>query len=59
MDDELDALKPKNTPHELERWNLEDLQTYKHKLLKEAEKIENIIKSKSSVFSEAENLFKS
>ena len=59
MDDDLNAMKPANTPAELERWNLDDLKAYKAKLLAEADRIDAVINSKSSVFSEAENLFKS
>lgn len=59
MDDDLDAMKPANAPVELERWNLDDLNAYKAKLLAEAERIDAVINSKTSVFSEAENLFKS
>ena len=59
MDDDLEALKPAHAPHELERWNLEDLEAYKAKLLAEADRIDTVIKGKSSVRSAAENLFKS
>ena len=59
MDDELDAMKPAHAPQELHRWNLEDLEAYKAKLLAEVDRIDDVIKGKSSVRSAAENLFKS
>lgn len=59
MDEDLEALKPATPQTELERWNLEDLEEYKARLLSEANRVDAVIKSKSSVFSEAENLFKS
>ena len=59
MDEELETMKPQAAPNELERWNLEDLEAYKAKLLHEITRIDAVINSKSSVFSEAENLFKS
>ena len=59
MDEELNAMKPTAAPSELERWNLEDLNAYKAKLLEEVGRIDAVINGKSSVFSEAENLFKS
>ena len=59
MDSEPDALKPSHAPEDLERWNLEDLKAYKAKLLAEADRIDTVIKEKSSVHSVAEDLFKS
>lgn len=59
MEDELDALKPKQRPTEFERWNLEDLEAYKARLQAEIEKIDTVISGKSSVRDLANQLFKS
>ena len=59
MEDELDALKPKQRPAEFERWNLEDLEAYKARLQAEIEKIDMVISGKSSVRDLADQLFKS
>ena len=59
MEDELDALKPKQRPAEFERWNLEDLEAYKACLQAEIEKIDTVISGKSSVRDLADQLFKS
>ena len=59
MEDELDALKPKQRPAEFERWNLEDLEAYKARLQAEIEKIDTVISDKSSVRDLADQLFKS
>jgi hypothetical protein len=59
MEDEFEAMKPASAPKELERWNLEDLQAYKSRLLEEVARIDGVIEDKSSVHSEAEDLFKS
>jgi len=59
MDDELDAMKPAHAPQELHRWNLEDLEAYKARLMAEIDRIDDVIEGKSSVRTAAENLFKS
>ena len=59
MEDELDALKPKQRPAEFERWNLEDSEAYKARLQAEIEKIDTVISGKSSVRDLADQLFKS
>lgn len=59
MEDELDALKPSQRPAEFERWNVEDLKAYKSRLEAEVEKIDAVIKGKSSVHDLANQLFKS
>jgi uncharacterized small protein (DUF1192 family) len=46
-------------PAELERWNIEDLNAYKSKLLAEVSRVEAVISGKSSVQDMAKNLFKS
>ena len=58
MEDELDAMKPAAVPKELQRWNIEDLETYKARLLDEVARIDSVIADKSSVMSEADDLFK-
>ena len=59
MDDDLEALKPAQRPAEFERWNLEDLEDYKARLLAEVEKIDAAMVGKTSVRDLADQLFKS
>ena len=59
MEDEVDGLKPSNRPAEFERWNVEDLEAYKTRLKAEIEKIDAVLKGKSSVRDLADQLFKS
>lgn len=59
MEDEFDALKPSQRPAEFERWNVEDLEAYKKRLLAEIEKIDTVLSGKSSVKDLADQLFKS
>ena len=59
MEDEVDALKPSQRPAEFERWNVEDLEAYKKRLLAEIEKIDTVLSGKSSVKDLADQLFKS
>jgi hypothetical protein len=59
MEDEFETMKPATAPKEFERWNLEDLKAYKTRLLDEVARIDSVIEDKPSVFSEADNLFKS
>ncbi len=59
MDDDLQALKPAASSPEMERWNIEDLEAYKARLLDEVARVDALIDGKSSVKSAAENLFKS
>jgi uncharacterized small protein (DUF1192 family) len=59
MDDEFEAFKPAHPPGELERWNIEDLNAYKTRLLEEISLIDAVLDSKGDVRSAAENLFKS
>jgi len=59
MDDEFEAFKPAHPPGELERWNIEDLNAYKTRLLGEVRRIDAVLEGKGDVRSAAENLFKS
>ena len=59
MDDDLDGLKPVHTPPELHSWNIEDLESYKDRLKAEISRIDEVIKTKKDVSSQADALFKS
>ncbi len=58
MDEDLNALKPPATPPEMARWNVEDLEAYKVRLLEEVARVDAVLHDKSSVISAAQNLFK-
>lgn len=58
MEDDFEMPKPSMRPSDLNRWNVEDLEAYRARLLEEVEKVEAIIADKSSVRSAAESLFK-
>ena len=57
MDDETDSLKPAGRPAELERWNVEDLKAYRTRLTDEIARIDAALEGKTSVRSQAEDLF--
>lgn len=57
MEDELEALKPKARPAEMNRWNLEDLTEYRGRLVAEIAKIDSLMEDKKSVSAAAEALF--
>ena len=57
MDEELDALKPKGSQPEIERWNREDLEAYIDAMKAEISKVERILASKAVVNAEAAALF--
>lgn len=57
MEDEINNLKPASRPPEMERWNVEDLEAYKQRLLDEISRIDSILEGKDSVRSAADALF--
>ena len=59
MEDEFDALKPAFAPPELHSWNIEDLEAYKNRLTDEINRIDEVVKTKKDVTSQADALFKS
>ena len=59
MEDEFDTLKPAHTPPDLQSWNIEDLEAYKNRLTDEINRIDEVIKTKKDVSSQADALFKS
>ena len=60
MDDEaFGTLRPRQLPHDLQSWNLEDLSDYIVNLKEEFSRVENAIAEKKSVTDAAASLFKS
>ena len=60
MDDEaFGTLRPRQLPHDLQSWNLEDLSDYIVNLKEEISRVENAIAEKKSVTDAAASLFKS
>lgn len=57
MEDEFETMKPASRPAEMERWNVEDLKAYKHRLQEEIGRIDAILEGKDSVRSAADALF--
>lgn len=57
MDDELEALRPAGVGTEMERWNVEDLQSYIDRMKVEIAKVETILAGKNSVNEAAAALF--
>ena len=57
VDDELEAMKPVAASAEMERWNIEDLESYIARMRAEIARVEAIIQSKGSVNKAAEALF--
>ena len=57
MDDEIDRLKPKAMPADMQSWNIEDLQVYIDRMKAEILKAEALIAQKSKVQSAAAALF--
>ena len=57
MDDELDRLKPAGLPADMQRWNIEDLQTYVAAMQAEITHVESMIAEKNKVQSAANALF--
>ncbi len=60
MDDEaFGTLRPRQLPHDLQSWNLEDLSDYIVNLKEEISRVETAIAEKKSVTDAAASLFKS
>lgn len=60
MDDEaFGTLRPRQLPHDLQSWNLEDLSDYIVNLKAEISRVEAAIAEKKSVSDAAASLFKS
>lgn len=60
MDDEaFGTLRPRQLPHDLQSWNLEDLSDYIVNLKAEISRVETAIAEKKSVSDAAASLFKS
>jgi len=60
MDEDLfGTLRPRNLPHDLQSWNLEDLTAYIANLTAEIGRVEAKIKEKEAVGNAAASLFKS
>ena len=60
MDEEaFGTLRPRQLPHDLQSWNLEDLTDYIANLSAEIARVEDAIATKKSVSDAAASLFKS
>ena len=57
MEEEVDRLKPKMMPGDMQSWNIEDLQSYIDAMKKEIKKVEELIAQKTQVQSAAAALF--
>jgi len=57
MEEEVDRLKPKMMPADMQSWNIEDLQSYIDAMKKEIKKVEELIAQKTQVKSAAAALF--
>jgi len=57
MDDELERLKPRAMPADMQSWNIEDLQAYIAAMQAEIAKVEALIADKNDVQSAAAALF--
>lgn len=58
-EDAFGALRPRNLPHDLQSWNLEDLTDYISQLQAEISRVEEKIEEKKAVGNAAASLFKS
>ena len=56
--DEFEELKPQSKEVEMERWNIEDLETYIKSLNDEINKVNQILEKKKGVTNSASALFK-
>ena len=56
--DEFEELKPQSKAVEMERWNIEDLETYIKSLNDEIIKVNQILEKKKGVTNNASALFK-
>ena len=57
MNDKLDRLKPARLPADMQRWNIEDLQTYVAAMQAEITHVESMIAEKNKVQTAANALF--
>ena len=57
MDDEIEGLKPRAMPADMQSWNIEDLQDYIGTLEAEIVRVEALIAQKNQVRSAASALF--
>tara|TARA_B100000989_G_C19502220_1_gene454797 strand:+ start:476 stop:667 length:192 start_codon:yes stop_codon:yes gene_type:complete len=57
MDDEIERLKPRAMPADMQSWNIEDLQAYIDRMKAEISKVEAVIAQKNKVQSAAAALF--
>ena len=57
MDDEIERLKPKAMPADMQSWNIEDLQAYINAMRAEISMVEALIAQKNQVQSAAAALF--
>ena len=57
MDDELDRLKPAGLPADMQRWNIEDLESYVAAMQAEISHVKTLIDEKKKVQSAANALF--
>jgi len=57
MDDELDRLKPAGLPADMQRWNIEDLESYIAAMQAEISHVKTLIDEKTKVQSAANALF--
>jgi len=57
MDDEIEQLKPQFMPVDMQRWNIEDLQSYIDAMRAEIVKAEALIMEKNKVQTAAAALF--
>ena len=57
MDDEIERLKPRGMPADMQSWNIEDLQAYIGRMKAEISTVEALIAQKTKVQSAAAALF--
>ena len=57
MEDELEKLKPKAMPADMQSWNIEDLESYITAMQAEISRVEQMIAAKKQVQSAAAALF--
>lgn len=57
MDNELDRLKPSGLPADMQRWNIEDLESYVAAMQAEISHVKTLIDEKTKVQSAANALF--
>ena len=57
MDDEIERLKPRAMPTDMQSWNIEDLQAYIDRMKAEISTVEAVIAQKNKLQSSAAALF--